>query len=290
VAKFSAKGLLCIALALSFIFALLLWRYLDNVKQSAMVQVQAQVVVAKVEIPPNALITADMIETIPVRNEQVRPGAKTSPDGVVGVYSKERIPAQEQITDRLIFGEGKSARFTGAIPAGKRAVSLAVNDVTGVGGLIQPEDYVDVIVTLDKGDNPVANMTLQDVLVLAINKTSAQNKDGAETAQAKDVKITTVTLAVTPDDATLLALAEVRGAVKLALRPYPPVTAGGTLVAAKTMKSLDGGYAAPVTAPAVAPPAFIPPAAAPAAGTGESKRSRSISVIRGTKVEQVTVY
>lgn len=281
-AKFSSKGLLGIAMVLSFILALLVYNYLNGVQQKS--AGQAAVVVAKVEIPPNTLITEEMIEKIPAQDQQLQPGAKVDTDGVVGVYTKERIPAREQITEKLIFGEGKSARFTGAIPADKRAVSVSVNDVTGVAGLIRPNDYVDVIVTLDRGGAPVASMNFQNALVLATNKIVAQNDTEKGSAGKDEVKVSTVTLALTPDDATLLALAGAKGTVSLALRPYSPVAGGVSLVGVKTLDSLSGGeYTPPVPAPAQAAsprPEFV----------AEDKHTRSISVIKGTKVEEISVY
>lgn len=272
-AKFSNKGLLSIAVILAGVVALLVYNVLSDVQPTA--KEDAVVVVAKVEILPNTKITSDMVEQVNIPGTFLQPKAMTDINQVVGVYSKEHIMAREQITERLVVGEGRIAGFTGLIPQDKRAITIAVSDVSGVAGLIKPGDYVDLIVVASAGKD-FASLALQNVLVLATDKTLDRGDTGS--AIKGEGKIATITLALTPDEATTVVLAQKKGYVHLSLRPFPR-TDGIAQVGVKTMSSLGGEYA-PVTTTA-APPAY-----------SQERRSyygKSVSVIRGTKTEAVPV-
>lgn len=278
-AKLSAKGLVVIALVLSFVTALLIYGYLGNLATRA-TQDSVPVVVAKVNISPKTRITAEMVQQAMVPADYVQPGAMTELTKVVGVVAREQIIANEQVTQRRLLLEGKSVGFTGIIPRDKRAVTVGVTEVTGVAGFVKAGDYVDVVITFDKGEvgENISKVVLQNLQVLAANRDAEAGV--ADTAKDKTaLKTNTVTLAVTPNEATQLTLGEEKGKIRLALRPYLP---GDELVVvnAVTPKDLVGVHASPVqnqgsaAAPAPAAPA---PTASHDSGSG-------IQVIRGTKV------
>ncbi len=109
-------------------------------------------------------------------------------------------------------------------PAGKRAVTLKMDSLGAVGGLLNPGDYVDIISHLDvpardpkvkdKKDSVTA-MIFQNIQVLAINTNIDQ--PGVYDEQQKDAGLK-ITFAVTPEEASLLAFAEKNGKLELALR------------------------------------------------------------------------
>jgi pilus assembly protein CpaB len=97
-----------------------------------------------------------------------------------------------------------------------RAVSIRVDDVSGVAGFILPGDRVDVMLTRRlEGTAPDSSLAtdiiLQNVLVLGIDQLSDQDRE-------KPVVARTATVAVTPEDAQKLALAQQAGTLGLALR------------------------------------------------------------------------
>ncbi|MPN23003.1 hypothetical protein SDC9_170388 [bioreactor metagenome] len=249
-------------------------------------------VVAKTDIPPKTKITPEMVEETKVPPEYVQPGAVMDLQSVIGIVVREHIVPGEQITERRLVRESKVVGFTGIIPRDKRALTVMVNEVSGVAGFIKPGDYVDVIATFDQatvGDN-VSQLMLQNVLVLAANRnaedgvTADANKQGAKEA----VKTSTVTLAVTPDEAAKLTLVHEKGKINLALRPYLPLN-GIEITNVITPKDLVGMQVSPNNPPAsrndyAAPqPVYItsePNLPAPSGGPG-------VSVIRGTKVETI---
>ena len=117
---------------------------------------------------------------------------------------------------------------------GKRAVSVPVTSETAVGGFVLPGDRVDVLRTLESqtggegssGKQTVAQIILQNVRVLALDQSTAAEKD------AKTIVAATATLEVGPAEAEVLTAAKAAGPVTLALRAYTDL--GGPSGAAAT--------------------------------------------------------
>ena len=280
-AKLSTKGLVVIALALSLLTAFMVYSYLNSLANRATKPGQP-VIVAKKDIDARTRITADMVKEALVPAEYIQPGAMTEAGQVVGVVARERIAAGEQVTQRLLALGGKTAGFSGTIPRDKRAVTVAVGEVTGVAGFVKAGDRVDVVITFDQnavGDN-AAKVVMQNVLVLAAN----QDTEGgtAEPAKKEPTKARVVTLAVSPQEAAQVTLGEEKGKLRLLLRPY---TAGEEAVAVNTVtpKDMVGEQTAPARAGGGGGGEGGGTAAAPPADRGGGN-SFGIQVIRGTSV------
>jgi pilus assembly protein CpaB len=109
-----------------------------------------------------------------------------------------------------------------------RAVSIAVNAVSGVAGLIYPGDHVDVILTQEVQRTPgqiehlvTSETVLANVLVIAVDQNIAQGAptNGATTSgQAATRPPGTVTIQTTVDQAERVAVATRIGALSLAVR------------------------------------------------------------------------
>lgn len=300
--KFSNKSLLTLALVLAVCVAALVYQFLNNIQQRS--NDTATVIVAKIDILANTAITADMVEEAKISRRQLQPGAVSGLQQVVGAYAKENIPVQAQITESQILNTSV-AGFAGSIPRDKRAVSVAVTDVTGVAGLIKPGDYVDVIAVVEPASSnagPVANMIIQNVLVLATDKTVTREEKGSV---AKESQTTTVTLAVTPDEAVALGLAGTKETVALALRPFAPADNGNSQAVVKTLNTLMGNAVYASAAAAAPTPASVPvpnisgfmqslfpSAGTPAPGTKSKidySNKKVIPVIKGTTTQDVFV-
>jgi Flp pilus assembly protein CpaB len=124
------------------------------------------------------------------------------------------------------------------IPAGKRAVTVTIESLAAVGGLINAGDSVDVIAQLnvpaqDVDKKTVTAMIFQGLQVLAVN-TNVEEPGSYENQQASaSLKIT---FAVDPQEAGLLAFADKNGTLELALRS--PDESGRPKVKASTWKTL----------------------------------------------------
>lgn len=151
---------------------------------------------------------------------------------LVGSTVADRVLAGEPIRrQRLDNGQGLD---DATLEPGTRAVTLRVDRAAGVGGLVEPGAYVDVIVTIRPDENAldakwVTETILQAVRVLAVGDSAvASVRPGMTAAQAsaarKDDTVARyrelyATLEVEPDEAEKLAMATTRGDVYLSLRP-----------------------------------------------------------------------
>ncbi|WP_432357101.1 Flp pilus assembly protein CpaB [Sporosarcina sp. UB5] len=107
-------------------------------------------------------------------------------------------PAEEEVAE-----EPKNEMLP--IPEGKRAMTIAVTDVQGVAGFIEPGSHVDVVAILivpeehKENQHDAATLLLQDVKVLAIGHSA----DDQETMRRYQM----VTLEVTPIEGLTLSFA-----------------------------------------------------------------------------------
>jgi pilus assembly protein CpaB len=256
-----------IALVFSLLAAVLVYSYLQNL--AGQNKQGLPVVVAKTDIAPKTKLTAEMLKVVSVPQEYIQPGAVQDVNKAVGVIVREQIAAGEQVTQRRLLIEGRTGGFTTTIPANKRAVTVAVTDVSGVAGLVKPGDYVDIIVTFDDktvGTN-LSQMFLQNVRVLATNR-ETEGAPGDKKDMAAPASKLTVTLAVSPDDAARLAVADDKGKIRMALRPF---VTGDAVVATSPQRPRDI-----VDAPA-------PPVQNSGPAEPESPL-KGIQIIRGTDV------
>ncbi|MFZ2089670.1 MAG: Flp pilus assembly protein CpaB, partial [Desulfobaccales bacterium] len=105
--------------------------------------------------------------------------------------------------------------LTALLPQEKRAMTVKVDEASGVAGFLNPDNRVDVVVTVDKGDfnkDPISKVVLQNLRVLGTGQRIEK------TLGEKPQVVPTVTLEVTPTDGERLALAVREGMISLVLR------------------------------------------------------------------------
>lgn len=113
-------------------------------------------VVAAADIPLGEVVTAEMVES--------RKLAVASRDGdslgdvsqAIGKIARKPIAAGAQVH----ASDFATSQAQVAVPAGKRAFALEVNEKTGVGNLIFPGDYVDVVLTLGYTQGPTGQVQI----------------------------------------------------------------------------------------------------------------------------------
>jgi pilus assembly protein CpaB len=124
-----------------------------------------------------------------------------------------------------------------AIHDGMRALSVRVDEVVGVAGFVLPGTRVDVLITLNPNTTlnrpeSISRTILQNIQVLASGQVTQPDQDG------KPIKVSVVTLLVTPDQAELLTLASQEGRIQMALRNTLDTTAIKT--AGASVRELSG--------------------------------------------------
>lgn len=211
-----------LALALGIVLALgtglMLLDYMGSIRSAEATALSAHpVLVASRDIPARALLTdAYVTQTMrPVKS--LDSDAVTDRKDILGKYSLITIPAGSVIT-RSKIGAGGANALPARLPIGMRAVSISIDRVKGVAGLIQPGDRVDVIAIPPRVGNevPHAAAILRGALVLAIGN---EVETTSATPSPENQNLTTVTLALTPAQVDLLASADLNTTLRLALRP-----------------------------------------------------------------------
>lgn len=174
------------------------------------------VIVASRDIPEGSTIDRIALSTVQWPVQTAPMGAYSSMDSVAGRVTRVAVFQGEAIVPGRLAPVGSGPGLELKIPPGQRAMAVRINDVAGISGLLQPNSRVDVLVTIreDNSERQVAKLFMSNMLVLSVG-TEVQRDN-----QGKPINATTVTLAVTPEEAERLAIAMNTGAIQLVLRGY----------------------------------------------------------------------
>ena len=267
---------LLIALILAVGTGLLTLNYVRSVQQTASEGSQPRaVLVAVQDIPARAPITAAMLR------REMRPASGVDPDAVadeskaVGALALITIPAGSTLTASKI-GRTANAALPVRLTPGMRALTIPVDRVKDVAGMIQPGDRVDVIAIPPRSGNPppAAATILRGIRVLAIG---AQLEYPSATPAPGVESSTTATLEVTPKQADLLAMADVNTTLRLSLRsPREPIASLDT----ESLQFATAQAPAPATVAAAPASRSVDPRPLPR----HSRVRPSVTIIDGDRV------
>jgi len=98
----------------------------------------AQVMIAAADIFPGAVITKEMVKSVTWPRELIPPKAAVSPIQLEGRITNAPVSAGEPILLTRLAPKGTAAGLAGMLTDGKRALSVRVDDVSGVAGFIHP--------------------------------------------------------------------------------------------------------------------------------------------------------
>ena len=185
------------------------------------------VVVAKSDIAPRVTISENMVEVKEVPADSVPSGAITSLSEVLDKPARINILAGDIITKRKLYLSSEQSGFVGAIPPDCRAVSINVNNVTGVAGFAKPGDYVDLLLVEKNDSTATTSIILQNILLLSVNQNMDRNEietdnEGGKNSNAAISSPSIATLALRPQEALKLVSAAKLGDIYLMLRPSKP--------------------------------------------------------------------
>src|SRR5262245_11376976 len=215
-------NMLLLAIVIGALAAALVYRHLRALSSEVEMARHAapntvDVVVASETIPVGSRIAENQVRLVPWPDSIKPDGAITDPKSVVNSVARVTIERNQPLSQAQLLGQGADV-LPLMIPDGMRAMSVRVDDVTGVSGFITPNSRVDVLVAGapeggEGNQGQRSKLVLQDIRVLAIGKSIAQTQD-------KPVEVPTVTLLVSPEEAEKLTLATRYEPVRLALRNY----------------------------------------------------------------------
>ncbi len=180
-------------------------------------QALRDVVVVVDDVAFGEVMSADMLAVQSWPIHAVPNGSFSSLSQVISeVEGKERraklpLAKGDILFESKISDYGELVSITQQIDPSMRAMTIRVNDVTGVAGLIAPSDRIDLTLTRNVEQQLVTSTLLQDVEVLGIDQ-----KGKKRTQESNSIR--TVTVQVSPANAQRLALAQQAGTLSLSLR------------------------------------------------------------------------
>src|SRR2546426_2965672 len=174
------------------------------------------VVAAAQDIPVGKRIQAGDLKLIALDRKDQPKGTFLKTSDVVDRAVAVPISASELVLGGKLAGRGSGEGLTALIEPGTRAISVQVNEISGVSGFIQPGTRVDVLFTRVFSSGDAATTTImQNVKVIAYGR---QLDPGAKVDPRDSSRPTVATLLVSQEQAERLVLAQQRGRVQLALR------------------------------------------------------------------------
>jgi len=210
------------AFLISFIAAavamVLVFVYIDDVKDKikATYGTEVVVVVAKQDINELEEIQTEMLETAVVPKNIAQPDSHGDIKTFEGSVAGAPIKAGEQVLLTKVLLKGAYTGISSQVAIHHRAISIPVNNVTGVTKLLKPGDRVDIISNVQyatpDGVKSEVKTLLQNVHVLAVGEQIQNNiperfeKDPVSGNKRVvnlrgDTQFNTVTIEVTPLDA-----------------------------------------------------------------------------------------
>jgi pilus assembly protein CpaB len=242
---------------------LLTLNYLAQNRHVAQVP-QRPVLVATAQIPAHEQISPSMVSIVTKPANEIEPGSLSSTSELKGEFANATILAGSVITSDVVSkDEGPGPGFT--IKKGYRGVSIPVDEVRDVSGLVQAGDKVDVIASPPRVGNaqPAAYTILKDITVLAIGGQASPLDPGTPPPPGTPptpVIPRSITLEVTPSQADLLTMADLNATLRLALRPKGDKSGTTSpIVFASTTYAQPPPAAPAAPAPAPAKPARTQP-------------------------------
>ena len=228
------KKVILFALVAALAAGALLYLYLGKLEQQNEVKiVYEDVLVAAQDIPAYTEITEEMVAVKQVPQGSSHALAARSTAEAIGYVTESLIVEGEEILPLKLKQPGKSeSGLSYLVPEGMRAVTVAVDEISGVAGFLQRGDYVDVIcytttsyqpegqaLPEDGTSAPTQGTTViaaENVCVAAVGTTLKSASASAESAE--EIAYASVTLFLTPADAMRVIQGAKSGVVLVALR------------------------------------------------------------------------
>lgn len=206
-----------IAFGVCWLSALLLswWAYKKSTAPQSPRDLVYAVAAAR-DLPAGNRIQPDDLKLVALERKDLPKEAFLKNSEVVDRAVAVPVAASELVLSGKLAAKGSGEGLTALIEPGTRAISVQVNEISGVSGFIQPGTRVDILFTRVFSNGDAATTTiLQNVRVIAYGR---RLDPGAKLDPRDTSKPTVATLLVSQEQAEKLVLAGQRGRIQLALR------------------------------------------------------------------------
>lgn len=176
---------------------------------------RVSLVVAAGDVPPGTALLSEHLKSIEVEESSVPAAALREPASVVGRVTLVKLSAGTPIVEDFLAPVGTTAGLSALLPDGMRAITLRIDEITGVAGFLVPGCRVDVVSTLGGAANeePASITVVQNVPVLAVGGRFAPGE-----SRRDNEPISSVTLVVTPEQAQAIDLVASTAQTRVVLR------------------------------------------------------------------------
>ena len=220
------------------------------------------VVVARRDLQPGDSVSA---ETMAVRQipTDLAPSSGISTErfeSYMGSTLALSVRSGEPLLTVAIAGSD-AAHFSQRLRTGFRAITIAVDEVNALSGMLQPGDRIDLMLTARAADarNDGHDQTIvlmQDVLILATGRQVHPDlRADSESSKSPERQFGAITIEVDPDRAQRLIVAQRSGRITAILRN--PTDRGATPKASMDVNALLGGARVPSGSRWLIPPEMI---------------------------------
>lgn len=211
-----AKILFIVAIILGLVTTFFFVKYMNQFEEvSAVNENLTDVIVSKVPIKKNQVITSEMLEIKQVPILSLHPQTVKQTEDVIGKYALADIEIGEVLLSHRFMSEKEESELVSRkVREGYRAASIGVNMVQSVSNLIEPEDYVDVLHTIpENGDRPaITTIVLEKVRVLAVGRRMIEVD-----SENPYVEYSSLTIEIKPEERVKLVHAIETGHISLVL-------------------------------------------------------------------------
>ncbi|HYO09409.1 MAG TPA: Flp pilus assembly protein CpaB [Tepidisphaeraceae bacterium] len=253
-----------------------------------------KVVVTKADVTAGKALTVEDLTLAQVEAETAPSTAFKTVEEVAGRVSETLMVKGQPVVEAMLAPTGSGSGLQALVPPGMRAITMEVNEFSGVAGMLTPGCRVDILATLNNGGDgeQLAKTIVQNVKVTAVGQRTSAGGAEQPPQQPGEGMAKSVTILCSLADAEAIDLACSTGRPRLVLRGGRDSTVVAT--AGVSMGELRGAPVAAATPPPAtqpAPIAFAPatqPAPLPTLVRSEPAK-RTIKVIRGGQESTVVM-
>jgi len=172
------------------------------------------VLVAKIDVAKGTKLSQENVAVRSVPQEYAHSVALTPEDfdRVNGQALAYPVKAGEMILWGLMETQ-RAPTFSARIDPGHRAMTVAVDEINSISGMLEPGDSIDLMITLEKDGKKRTFPLMQNVLVMATGQRSVDDP-----ATGEQRSYSTVTIDTTPQQAQNLIVARDAGKMTALLR------------------------------------------------------------------------
>ncbi|NTW05631.1 MAG: Flp pilus assembly protein CpaB [Peptococcaceae bacterium] len=174
-----------------------------------------EVAIAKEKISARQVISKEMIYFKKIPANYTGSGIISKTENILGKITKSEIFPGEQILESNLFQKtGTDKGLSVLIDEGYRAMTISVDEISGLFGMIRPGDYIDILATIQVEKSDITSTLVQNIKVLAVNS----SLDAQKNTPANETSSKAITVLLDPSQAQHVALASQKGKIQLILR------------------------------------------------------------------------